>query len=228
MVMLRNTAYTAKISEIMEGEFKKEENLSYVELGSRKLSRVNIIGTIVSKQDKEADIDDCSGIISIREFDTKLLDKINVGDVALVVGKLRSMGPVFYVLPEIVKKTDIKWLMVRVKELGSDVSALETRKAEPVLINETVSVQKKELISGGVKEEFVEDIVSEKNPTLKIQDKKITIDAILDFVRKNDSGTGVDIDAIIEKMHVKEERIQELLKQGELFVVKPGRVKVLE
>jgi len=203
MAFLRNTAYHIRISDINQGEYKKEEALNYVLLNGKQISRISIIGTIVSKEEKTAQIDDGSAIITIREFDTNFLDKFNIGDIVLVIGKIRE-SIVRYILPEIIKKTDKKWLKARANELGLK----KEPKEEHIIQKETVKEQ-----IGIAQEEKVEEV--EEN-------------SILDYIRKKDKGEGVDIDSIISDTKSNEKEIQELLKTGEIFIIKPGFVKVLE
>lgn len=60
-------------------------------------------------------------------------------------------------------------------------------------------------------------------------DNRITgEDAALALIRKQDEGNGVSVQSLLESSAVAEPLIDRLLQKGEIFEVKPGRVKVLE
>ena len=53
---------------------------------------------------------------------------------------------------------------------------------------------------------------------------------IIDIIRRNDTGTGVDTSTIIAESGIShcEQILTTLLKEGEIFEVRPGRIKILE
>ncbi|MBR9692064.1 hypothetical protein GOV06_04730 [Candidatus Woesearchaeota archaeon] len=216
----RQIACKVRIKKILSGKYIKEEGWTpnYVETDSgKKISRVNIIGIVVSNQeDSEIGynsivIDDGTGKISIRVFEDEAdkLKGIEIGDVVLIIGRPREYGTERYLLLEIIKKIeDKRWIEIRKKELGKEDEVVGEEKIEEAGI-----VQKEENIKETVEESVVEEA--------SIGDK------IIDYIRENDDGAGVDIEEIIKKYN-DENAVKELLSEGELFEVRPGRVKVLE
>ncbi|MBW2996134.1 hypothetical protein KY332_02405 [Candidatus Woesearchaeota archaeon] len=209
----RQIAEKVRVKDILSGRYIQEEgwNPNYIELDdSRRISRVNIIGAVVEKEEGQEInynsivLDDGSGTISVRVFgeDMGKLAGISVGDVVLIIGRPREYGNEKYLLLEIIKKVENKkWIDVRRLELG--------------VKKETVVEEKKEIEN--VKEEAVEETVISES----VGDK------IIEFVRNNDKGDGVDIQEIVNEFK-DEKEVKNLLSEGELFEVKPGRVKVLE
>jgi RPA family protein len=210
----RQIAEKARIKYILQGRYVQQEgwNPNYIEaVDGRKISRVNIIGAVVSKEEGEEInynsiiIDDGSGKISARVFgeEIKRLKNVNIGDVVLIVGRPREYGGERYILLEIIKKIeDKKWIEVRQKELGKELDVEKEEKAEKDFEEEVSSA---------------EDVVKEES----------TAEKIIDFVRKTDGGDGVDIEDIVNEFS-DEDCVKNLLSEGELFEIRPGRVKVLE
>ena len=59
------------------------------------------------------------------------------------------------------------------------------------------------------------------------ESKETSSEKIIDYIKKNDQGDGVDVSEIF-KMENGERIINTLLEVGEVFEVKPGKIKVLE
>ena len=206
----RQIAYKAKIKDLVDGVYVKEEGEwtpNYIEINEKRISRANIIGTVVLKQDEDQNyeniiLDDGSGKISIRSFGKDdFFRKINIGDVVLLIGRPRQFGSEKYIVPEILRKIENKkWIDVRKLELGKE--------------GEITSDVKEDVI----KEVEIEDI--EKSPNSRI----------LQLVREFDSGNGADIDEVISKSNMKEAEkiIKNLLEEGEIFEIKSGKFKILE
>lgn len=195
----RQVAYKVRIKDILDGEYIKEEGWmpNYIRLiDGAKVSRVNIIGTIVLKTDeqnyKSVLIDDGSGKLPVRSFEKyELFDGVGIGDVVLIIGRPREFGEK-YIVPEIIKKID-------------DQAWIELRKLEL------------------------------KKPDLKVSEEKVDVavspaDKIFGLIKEADKGTGVDVEDIIRKSNISEAEkiIRSLLEEGEIFELKPGRVKILE
>jgi RPA family protein len=206
----RQIAYKVKINDILKGEYIKEEGEwvpNYVQVGDKKVSRVNLMAVVVSKQDQENPsnksllIDDGSGKISIRSFEENgNWDSINVGEFVLVIGRPREYFNEKYIVSEILKKVD--------DPLWAEIRKLEFEdKNEPKEVSEPETIEVKE-------EPIVEDI-----------NKKI-----FDLIKNIDSGEGADTQEVITKSKIDKAEgiITSLLEQGEVFEIKPGKLKILE
>jgi len=202
----RQIAYKVRISEIVNGNYVKKDgwlpNVIVTNSG-KELSRVNVIGTVVSEPSEEINymslvIDDGSGKISLKSFENPEIFKgISIGDVVLVIGRPREFNNEKYILPEILKKIkNNKWIEVRRLEL------------------ENVLPQ----------QEVVEDVIEE---TPK---KESSHQRIYNLIKELDDGKGADHDLVLKKASCPdgEEIIMNLLKEGEIFEVSPGKLKVLE
>jgi len=207
----RQTAVKIKIKDLISGKYVVQEGWepNYVLSKGKKVSRVNIIGVIVQKSTSQVlnydflTMDDSSGKITLRAFEnSQILDQFQVGDILNIIGRPREYANEIYVVPEIGKKiNDNRWIEVRKLELGT-----ETEEE----INENNSDTKEEVIE-------IEDIDNDNDKIIKI-------------IKELDDGSGVDYEEITKRMqNVDSEKIiKNLLLQGDIFEVKPGRLKILE
>ncbi len=210
-VQKRQVAYKIRIKDILNGSYVKEEGWqpNYIEVNGNKVSRVNLIGIVVLKSDQNNMVlDDGSGRVPLRVFENNgFFEKVDVGDIVLLIGRPREFGSEKYVMPEIIKKIeDSGWANVRKKEL----------KLNDVVINEVE--EKAEEVKG-----VVEEVEGADDP-------ETNSDKIFNFIKESDKGEGVNTEDVLG--NIKEEgaegMINKLLERGEIFEVSPGKLKVLE
>ncbi len=111
--MERKPAVAIWIAELLSGSFQQNEDtpVQVVLSNGTSLERLRIYGIAVSTNDLV--IDDGTGSILVRSFETPVA--VNIGDPVLVIGRPRVYNDQQYVLGEIVKKIDPKWLELRKK-----------------------------------------------------------------------------------------------------------------
>lgn len=200
--MKRQVAYKVWIGNLLGKKLVKalgEWEPNYVEVKEWKVSRVNVVATIVDKFLGEDGsygtlmIDDGSGNLRVRGWqeEAKLFEGVNVGDVVLIVGRVKDYTGEIYLSPEIIKKLDTDWLKLRQKELEKLHGKFESR----------VEV---------TKDNFVD-----------LRGK------ILEVLKEKDEGLGVDVAFIFDKVGHCEEVVKDMVSNGELFYVKPGFLKVM-
>ena len=234
----RQVAIICSIKDILDGEYRREEGWTpnYIDTkNGNKISRANIIGVIVEALNKEAGketfsqiiIDDGSGRISVREFEaTDKLSSSSIGDMILIIGRPREFGNEKYILVEIVKKIiDPRWIQVR---------KLELKKIENNIPNKDRLISSETFRTETTKEIYLET-AEKAEQTLP---KESLSSRIAKYIRQNDKGDGVFIEEIIayfkvefkdgESQNKLDIKIEEMLKQGILFEVLPGKVKFLE
>ncbi len=123
----RNVAYKLRIGDILKGRpMVSEGKFLFLELGDKKVVRVNVLANCVDKfvQDGERKyatltIDDASGQMKLKAFgeDVGKFESIVQGDTLQIVGNVREWNGELYVISEIVKKVDSRWLLVRKLEI---------------------------------------------------------------------------------------------------------------
>ena len=215
MIQKRQTAYKVWISNLINSQFIKQEgewDPNYVEINSKKISRVNLVANVVAKQEGDnfvsITLDDGSGTIRAKTWreDTQILSNIEVGDIISTVSRVREYGDEIFLTPELIRKVeDLNWELVHklciIKELGKP---------------EEIKVE----IPTPVIEETLEETPTENNRK-----------TILDLVEKLDAESGADIDDVIKESKISEAKaesvIQELLKEGEIFECSPNRLKII-
>jgi len=118
----RQTAYKLKIGDVFKGRpIFDGERFNFLELGDRKIGRVNIVANVVEKYSSDEKqyvsltIDDASGQIRVKIFgdDVNRFQGINQGDTVMVIGLLRSYNDELYINPEIIRVKDPRYLLVR-------------------------------------------------------------------------------------------------------------------
>lgn len=215
----RNTAYKVWISDLVNGKYgrgQEQFDSGYVEVKGKKISRVNIIGGIVDKSLDmnyiSVSLDDGSGFIKLKAWqeNINLFSDVDVGDLVLVVGKVREYNNYIHVSPEIVRKLDNPlWLKIRKFELTKLYG--EPLKVETPLVDE----EKEETIAGIVEEKVVSGN---------------TRGVILELIEGLDTGDGADVEDVIKSSNLGDSGrkiVEELLKGGEVFEVHSGKLRVI-
>ena len=200
----RNVAYKLRISDILIGKpVINDGKFSFLELGDKKIIRVNIIGNIVDKFESEGDrkyiffkLDDGSGQISLKVFgdDIEKFKEITQGLTVLVIGVLRNWNNETYIQPEIIKEQDLKYLLIR---------KLELEKEQPQRAT-----------------------VAEKSQIIAVKDK------ILELIKNAEEEGGIEKEQIIMKIRegspeIINQEIKKFLEEGIIFEPRPGKVRYL-
>jgi len=112
----RNIAFKLRIGDVLMGKpITEGERFSNLELGDKKIVRVNVIGNIVDKYNSEGEtkftsltFDDGSGQIKLKFFgdDVEKFKEVSQGQTVLVIGVLRNWNNETYIQPEIIKEQD--------------------------------------------------------------------------------------------------------------------------
>ena len=209
----RETAYKIRIGELLRGSqiFDQSQSgtldninprLLHVELGDKKIIRVNVIANIVDKFESQGEtrfasitLDDGSGQVKARVFGEEInkFQDIIQGDTLLVIGLLRSFKQELYILPEIIRKQDSKYLLIRKLEID--------KKNRPL-------------------------IPADKQKIRAFRDQ------IIELIKISEVYQGIDKDEIIMKLNnikpeIISQEVQRLIEDGLIYESKPGRVRYL-
>jgi RPA family protein len=164
----RNIAYKLRIGDILKSKpVTNEGRLLFLEYGDKKLVRANLIANAVDKYVNDGEkkyavitVDDASGQMKLKTFgdDIVILKDITQGDTLQIIGTIREYNSELYITPEIVKKVDPKWLLVRKLEIQKshkDMPLATNASVRDILLDKI----KKSDASGGVdKEQLILDI----------------------------------------------------------------------
>ncbi len=138
----RNVAYKLRIGDILKSKpVMIDGKFVALELGDKKIVRVNVLANVVDKflndgEKKYASVtvDDASGQIRLKAFgeDVAVLSSCTQGDTLQIIGNVREWNSELYILPEIVKKVDPKWLLVRKLEIQNSRKDIPLQANAPV------------------------------------------------------------------------------------------------
>ena len=199
----RNIAYKFRIGDILMGKpIFDGERFSFIELGDRKIVRINIIGNITDRYESEGDrkylfltLDDGSGQIKIKCFgdEPQKFKDITQGQTVLVIGILRNFNNETYISPEIIREEDIKYLLIRKLEIEKEKS---------------------------------QNMPASKEQIFAIKDR------ILDIIKNAEKDGGIEIDSVIMNLkdaspEIIHQEIRKLLEEGIVFEPRPGKIRWL-
>lgn len=156
----RNIAYKMRIGDVLKGKIVSDEGkFLFLELGDRRVVRINILANCVDKyiQDGEKKyatltMDDASGQIRLKTFgdDIEILKDINQGDTLQIIGNVREWNGELYMIPEIVKKIDPRWLLVRKLEIQNSRKEIVESAGDTSLKDSILSKIKEAETEGGI------------------------------------------------------------------------------
>jgi len=225
----RLTAIKCSVRDLVTGTFVVKEGVapSYVDTVRGPVVRVNLLAAVVGKPGAGSLLlDDGTGTVEARSFEHTLFAALKPGDVALLVARPRQHEGTVYLVAEIAKRLQSpKWLELRKAELG--LNAAETTKKQEQERKEEAppqpSTTKKAPTPPADKnvEKSKEKKPAEPAPT--------SLDVILTLIRELDAGQGAAVEEVVWKGGPSAEgTLSTLMAEGEIFEIRPGRVKVLE
>src|SRR3989344_4489058 len=144
----RNTAYKLWLSQLASSKNVKQNvefESSYIDLEGKKISRVNIIATAISKFVSEDGnyialvLDDSSSQIRIKAWgeDCNAIKSIEPGMLVLSIGKIKEYNNELYILPEIIKPLeDLNWEIARKLELLKEYGFVKAAEANFNVVEE--------------------------------------------------------------------------------------------
>lgn len=105
-MVLADTAMHVWVAELLQGTFRETEGASELVFSGGVAQRIRIYGFVVSRD--ELVVDDGTGSVVVRSFDRSFVAEL--GSPILVIGRPRVYAGEKYVLGELVKKVDPKWI----------------------------------------------------------------------------------------------------------------------
>lgn len=227
----RETAKICSIKDLLKGDYIIQEGWkpNYVQVGGRKLSRINIIGIVVSKPTPyEFSLDDGTGTIDVTDFNQhKKVADLKVGEPVLVIGRPRQNNNQLFIACEFVNSKQLKensyWLSQRKKDL--EVISTQTDDDEPISLED---------LEFSTPQDKTEEIIEKAKEVNVIDESQavvadVTGEDIIQFIKKKDTGDGCFVEEIISYFGDDiDDHILTLITMGEIYEIKPGKVKVLE
>ncbi len=210
MAINRLVAHKVWISDLINNPYIRtsgEFESNYIEIKDKQVSRVNLVCTIVNKFESEDKnyvslvLDDNTEQIRVKTWgeDTKLIREFNLGDIILIIGKIKIYNDEIYLLPEVVKKVEENWEFIRKQEL--------------------LKIYGKPVQHNFVKEQTYEEPVVEEITFSSSNIRK----EVLDAIEKYEEKLGITLEELKTELHkgIKEiyDVIEELIKEGQIYNV---------
>ncbi|MBU1976562.1 MAG: hypothetical protein KKA62_01260 [Nanoarchaeota archaeon] len=152
---LRHTAVKSTIKNILLSDYiqENEDNLNYILTPNKEtVFRVNVMAVIVNKEKQGSItnflIDDGTGKIILRSFEEdQKINLLDIGNLILIIGRVRIYNQEKYLSPEIIKKTRPLWLKLRSLELN--ITKEQCPEEEKIEIDSFLpkSINKKEVVN---------------------------------------------------------------------------------
>jgi RecG-like helicase len=185
----RNIAYKLRIGDILKGKTITEaEKFIYLQLVEKRVVRVNILANCVDKFVQEGEkkyvsltIDDASGQIQLKSFgeDIGILTKVSQGDTLQIIGNVREWNGDLYIIPEVVKVVDPRWLLVRKLEIQNarkDIPADPSDSPVKDLIMEKIKQAEPD---GGIDIETIKLDIEASPDTIDLEIKKLLEEGLI-------------------------------------------------
>jgi RecG-like helicase len=200
----RHTAFKLRVGDVLMGKpVNNGDRFGFLELGSKKIVRVNIAGNIVDRYESSGEtkylnltLDDGSGQVRLKVFgdDVEKFKNFVQGQTVIAIGVLRNWNNETYISPEILKEQDQKYLLFRKLELEKESSV----KVDPLGKDKIIAVR----------------------------------DRILGAIKNAEEAGGIDIDKIIMNLNdisptIINQEVQKFLEEGIVFEPRPGKVRYL-
>lgn len=198
----RQTAYKCSVEQVINAKYVQQQGLNpnYLNVNKVKVARVNLIAVLVSKEGNSLTVDDGTGQLQIMLFEERLKKNTpSLGSLILIIGKPREYENKRFLVPEILKTlNNNKWMDYRKKEL------------------ENLDYCQEPLINKEETKELIPEIIDNYQEKILIKIKEL------------DEGDGAPFQELIKSLNMKdaEQKIEELIKEGEIFEVK-GKLKLL-
>lgn len=184
----RNIAYKMRIGTLLAGKAVSEgERLKHIETGAKSVVRVNLVANVTDKYVQEGEkkfasltLDDGSGQIKAKTFgdDIAKLAPYNQGDTLVIIGVLRSWNNEIYLTPEIVRKKDPLYLLVRKYESDAEQPKQHDREQLLALKEQLVSMVKDSEKDGGIDIDKIITNLKEPPEVINNEIKKLLEDGV--------------------------------------------------
>lgn len=185
----RHTAYKLKIGDILNGpQITDGERLKFIEVNGMNVARVNLIANVIDKYIQEDEkkfasitLDDSSGQIKLKAFgeDVEKLKAFEQGDTILTIGLIREWNKEVYVLPEIMKKKEPEYLLLRKLEIDKNKPAPVNKQEATDFKDKLLSAIKREDVNGGADIKALTTELGAKQEIMNTEIRKLLEEGII-------------------------------------------------
>lgn len=185
----RNVSYKFRIGSIISGQpILENERLKSVKIDSKEVVRVNVIANVTDKFVQEGEkkfasltLDDATGQIKVKTFgeDIEKVAEFQQGDTLLVIGLVRHWNNEIYLTPEIIKKKDPAFLLIRKLEIEQSQPKTLAKEEIKVLRDKILELIKTSEPHGGISIEQIILNLKESPETINNEIKKLLEDGAI-------------------------------------------------
>ena len=185
----RHTAYKLKIGDILNGpQITDGERLKFIEVNGMNVARVNLIANVIDKYIQEDEkkfasitLDDSSGQIKLKAFgeDVEKLKAFEQGDTILTIGLIREWNKEVYLLPEIMKKKEPEYLLLRKLEIDKNKPAPVNKQEATDFKDKLLSAIKREDVNGGADIKALTTELGAKQEIMNTEIRKLLEEGII-------------------------------------------------
>lgn len=185
----RNVAYKFRIGSIISGQpIMENERLKSIKIDSKEVVRVNIIANVIDKFIQEGEkkfgsltLDDATGQIKVKTFgeDVDKIAEFQQGDTLLVIGLARHWNNEIYLTPEIIKKKDPSFLLIRKMEVEQSQPKTLAKEEIKALRDNMLDIIKTAEANGGISIEQIILNLKEPPETINAEIKKLLEDGAI-------------------------------------------------
>ncbi len=168
----RNIAFKLRVGELQDGkQIMDGERFHHLALHDKQVVRVNIIANVIDKFIAEGErpygtltMDDATGQVRLKAFgeDLPKIQDFNLGDTLLIIGLLRTWNDELYITPEIIRKKDPQYLLVRKMERESSM---------PKQLNSEERIELKDAMLKKIKDSEPEEGIDVEKIILDLKEK---------------------------------------------------------
>ena len=184
----RNIAYKLRIGTILAGTpILENDRLKFLEINNKNMVRTNIIANIIDKFVQEGEkkfasvtLDDATGQIKLKTFgeDIEKFTDLQQGDTIQTIGLIRHWNNEIYITPEIIKKKEPTFLLVRKLEIESSEPKIIPKEKLSELKDKIIQMVKSKDSEGGVEIEKMILELKEQPQTINQEIKKLLEDGL--------------------------------------------------
>lgn len=184
----RNIAYKFRIGSLISGRpILEGDRIKHIEIGDKQVVRVNLVANIIDKYIQEGEkkfgsitLDDATGQIKAKAFgdDVEKFTQLSQGDTVVLIGMLRSWNNEIYLTPDIIKKKEPLYLLLRKLEVESDMPKTLDKPQLSALKDKILEMVKTAEKEGGVDIEKIVVDLKERPDIINQEIKRLLEDGV--------------------------------------------------
>lgn len=236
----RQTAYLCTVHQLAEGRFIRRDGWepSFLVTSVGAVSRARIAAVVTESSSAQLLCDDGSGVIAVRSFDSSL-PLLPLGSFVLVIGRPRVFQEKVFLAAECVRALQSSSWLLYYRTHRDDLQKYIPQYEESVSerTEESVSQISNKMISTSPSSTAQTSVLQSSVVLTPVSLTTASLTSLvssrppllIDIIRELDLGDGAPVDEVLKRAGTgAETRLEMLIREGEVFELRAGKVKVLE